>query len=104
MTVKQFLTKGDYQRELKVQIWDFSKRGGHIIVGEIKTNMMSLISLAKTKNAANLISADANKVVGSIYVPQVAVLEGPSFLDKLERKWRVNLMCGVDCTGLYQKF
>jgi hypothetical protein len=98
--VRERLTLGDSYREIKVQVWDFSKRGGHYIVGEFKSNLHNLMIMFKNKNSVKLLSADGNKVHGTAIVESMAVSQGPSLLKKISQGWKINFMAGVDCTGM----
>lgn len=71
---------GDHYREIKVQMWDFSKRGGHYIVGEFKSNLNNMVLLEKSQTPIKLISADGSKNHGLGVVHELTPLMGPSFL------------------------
>jgi hypothetical protein len=83
-----------------VQIWDFSKRGGHFIVGELKTNLHNVMIMFKNKSSAKLLSGDGSKVHGGLVVKSMSISQGPSLIEKLNSGWKVNFISGIDCTGM----
>jgi hypothetical protein len=92
--------EGDYYREIKIQVWDFAKRGGHYIVGEFKTNLNNLLLLHKSQTPIKLLSADGTKNHGNSIIKDMTPLSGPSFLKKISAGYKINLLCGIDTTGM----
>lgn len=96
----QRLCAGDHFREIKIQVWDFSKRGSHIIVGEFKTNLNNMLLLHKNSTPVKLLSADGTKNHGSGIIKDLSLLAGPSFLKKVQTGLKINLFTGIDVTGM----
>lgn len=98
--VFQLLIIGDIYREIKIQVWDFSKRGGHFIVGEVKTNLSNLLLVAKNKAPMKLLSADSTKTHGGMIIKSLSISQGPSLIKKIANGWKINFISGIDCTGM----
>ena len=81
-------------------MWDFSKRGGHYIVGEFKSNLNNLVLLQKTNTPIKLLSADGTKSHGLGIIQELNPMTGPSFLRQVESGLKINLLLGVDVTGM----
>lgn len=96
----QRLCGGDHYREIKIQVWDFSKRGTHIIVGEFKTNLNNMLLLHKNATPVKLLSADGTKNHGTGVIKDLSLLAGPSFLKKVQAGIKINLFTGIDVTGM----
>lgn len=96
----QRLCGGDHFREIKIQVWDFSKRGTHIIVGEFKTNLNNMLLLHKNTTPVKLLSADGTKNHGTGIIKDLSLLAGPSFLKKVQSGIKINLFTGIDVTGM----
>lgn len=94
----QKLCGGDNFREIKIQVWDFSKRGGHFIVGEFRTNLNNLQLLNKNKTAIKLMSIDGNKQHGTATIRELTSVSGPSFIKKLTSGLKINMLSGIDTT------
>lgn len=94
------LSPGDPFRELALQVWDYSKRGGHTLIGEIKTSLNKLREFAKNKVPLHLIKEDGVTNAGKLIIKEVTNLIGPSFLQKITQDFKLNLIFGVDCTYL----
>lgn len=92
------LNRGDPFREITLQVWDYSKRGGHTLIGEIKTSLNKLREFAKNKVPIHLIKEDGVTNAGKLIIKEVTNLIGPSFLHKISEGFKLNMIFGVDCT------
>lgn len=81
-------------------MWDFSKRGGHYIVGEFKTNFNNMILLHKNNTPIKLLSQDGTKNHGNSSIKELSPMIGPSFIRKIENGLKINLLSGIDTTGM----
>lgn len=101
MVVSLWADQGDHYREIKVQIWDFSKRGGHYIIGEFKTNLNNLVLLNKNNTPIKLLSSDGTKNHGTALIKELSPMIGPSFVSKIMQGLKINLLNAIDTTGMY---
>lgn len=81
-------------------MWDFSKRGGHYIVGEFKTNLNNILLLHKNSTSVKLLSADGAKNHGTGTIKELTPMIGPSFIKKMLGGVKINLLTGIDTTGM----
>lgn len=89
------------RKEIKIQIWDFSKRGGHYIVGEVVTTLQQLIMISREKKPQlKLQDTKGKKSKGKILIKKLLRTQGPSIIRKIFQGWKINLMIGIDCTGM----
>jgi hypothetical protein len=60
----------------------------------------NLFAIVKAGGAIKLMSADGQKQHGSAILKEVIPSAGPSFLRKLQSGLRINLISGIDTTGM----
>ena len=61
---------------------------------------MKLKEFAKNKVPLHLIKEDGVTNAGKLFIKEATNLIGPSFLQKVTQKLKLNLIFGVDCTYL----
>jgi hypothetical protein len=100
------LCNGDYDRDLRLDVWDWNKSGDHELIGSCHTTFRKLRQGPGADNVYDLINEKKAKKKGSKYKNsgkfvlnscQVQIV--PSFLDYIKGGTQVNFTLAVDFTG-----
>ena len=103
------LCNGDLYRPLSIEVMDFNGDGNHDSLGEVKTNVRSILD-----NGGNPVPIIESKLVGSkqgvifskeyensghLHFKNVSIERHPTFTEFIKGKMEVTFMVGVDFTG-----
>ena len=87
------LCNGDYDRSLKIEVFDDDDGGDHDLIGTCQTNLRTLVKGPGSDNVYNLINQKKREKKGSKYknsgtlvLKSIRVESNPTFLDYLQVK------------------
>uniref|UniRef100_A0A7S2SLX7 C2 domain-containing protein n=1 Tax=Rhizochromulina marina TaxID=1034831 RepID=A0A7S2SLX7_9STRA len=94
----QSLCNGDYDRPLRLEVWDWNSNGTHDFMGSGETSVRALVDqtpipLVETKKSGK------RKSAGTIQVQEARISKYSTFLDYIKGGWELNMVMGVDFTG-----
>ena len=100
------LCNGDYDRSLKIEVFDDDDGGDHDLIGTCQTNLRTLVKGPGSDNVYNLINQKKREKKGSKYknsgtliLKSIRVESNPTFLDYLQAGLQVNFTVAIDFTG-----
>lgn len=97
----QALCNADYDRPLKIEIYDWVSNGKHIHMGSADTSARQLLSGTNTEIA--IVSTGRGhghrKPGGTFRIDQSQVIKRHSFLDFIRGGWEMNMVMAIDFTG-----
>ena len=99
------LCNGDYDRNLKFDVYDWDSDGTHDLIGSFSTNLKTLqiAAIEKTKfaciNEKKKASKKSYKNSGEVYVKNVQIEEEVTFLDYIQGGTSMNFSVAVDFTA-----
>jgi hypothetical protein len=94
----QKLCNGDYDRPLRIEVFDHEKSGNHKLMGVGETTTRSLINKS-TNIPLTEKRGSSVKPTGTIQVIKSANNKHHTFLDYIEGGWEINMVIGIDFTG-----
>jgi len=99
-----FVCNGDYNREIKIECYDWDEIGAHSLIGEYITTLNQLIGMEKN-NKVPLINPEEKEKKkkyensGHLIVNRVKVREEYTFLDFIWGGCEISLIVGIDFTS-----
>ena len=100
------LCNGDYNRTLKVDVWDEDTGGSHDLIGSFQTNLQRLLKGPGTENSYEAINEKKRQKKGAKYknsgivlLKSIRIESNPTFLDFIQNGLQVNFTVAVDFTG-----
>jgi len=92
------LCNGDYERDLKFEIFDWEFTGAHKSMGVFHTTLSQLIEGPGSRNIYDVLSSGGKKQ-GTLHLEQILVKIVPSFLDFIKGGMQMNFTVAVDFTA-----
>ena len=100
------LCNGDYDRGLKLEVFDDDDGGDHDSIGRCFTNLRTLVKGPGPENVYDLINEKKKEKKGSKYnnsgtliLKSMRIESNPTFLDYLQAGLQVNFTVAIDFTG-----
>ena len=93
----QKLSNGDYERPLKIEVFDHEKSGNHKLMGTGETTVRGLLDKGSIPISEK--KKSSIKSTGTIQVLKVSNNKRHTFLDYIEGGWEINMVVGIDFTG-----
>jgi hypothetical protein len=100
------LCNGDYDRDLKFEVYDWNSSGNPDYIGSFHTNLRNLSKGCCQENVFDCVNEEKRKKKGSKYTNSGTVIlnsimieSQPSFLDFIQGGTQVNFTVAVDFTG-----
>jgi len=91
------LCNGDYQRTLKVIVYDWNKYSQPELIGECETNLDTILKGATPIKLVNKNRKKGKEHTGDIVVKTSRVVKNYSFLEYLAGGLTMSLIVAVDC-------
>jgi hypothetical protein len=98
----QDLCNGDYDRPLRINVYDHDNDGSHDDMGLVETSLSAILSSSKTDELPvweHNAKKGTKKRSGSLVVTEALVTSVPTFLDYVRSGWELNMVVGIDFTG-----
>ncbi|XP_023339051.1 copine-8 [Eurytemora carolleeae] len=92
------LCNGDYERDLKVDIYDWESSGTHQYMGTFHTNLRKLSEGPGSSNIYDVVSKKGKKD-GTVEVQEARIEIVPTFLDYIKGGLQLNFTVAVDFTA-----
>ena len=100
------LCNGDYNRTLKVDVYDMDNDGSHDLIGTFQTNLQRLAKGPGPENLYEVINEKKRQKKGSKYtnsgtvqLKSIRIESNPTFLDFIQSGLQVNFTVAIDFTG-----
>jgi len=100
------LCNGDYNRTLKVDVYDMDNDGSHDLIGTFQTNLQRLAKGPGPENLYEVINEKKQQKKGSKYtnsgtvqLKSIRIESNPTFLDFIQSGLQVNFTVAIDFTG-----
>ena len=100
------LCNGDYNRTLKVDVYDMDNDGSHDLIGTFQTNLQRLAKGPGPENLYEVINEKKRQKKGSKYtnsgtvqLKSIRIESHPTFLDFIQSGLQVNFTVAIDFTG-----
>ena len=100
------LCNGDYNRTLKVDVYDMDNDGSHDLIGTFQTNLHRLAKGPGPENLYEVINEKKRQKKGSKYtnsgtvqLKSIRIESNPTFLDFIQSGLQVNFTVAIDFTG-----
>ena len=100
------LCNGDYDRVLKIEVFDDDDGGDHDFIGSCQTDLKTLVKGPGSDNVYHLMNEKKRQKKGSKYknsgtliLKSIRVESNPTFLDYLHGGLQVNFTVAIDFTG-----
>ena len=100
------LCNGDYNRTLKVDVYDMDNDGSHDLIGTFQTNLHRLAKGPGPENLYEVINEKKQQKKGSKYtnsgtvqLKSIRIESNPTFLDFIQSGLQVNFTVAIDFTG-----
>ena len=100
------LCNGDYDRALKIEVFDDDDGGDHDLIGSCQTDLKTLVKGPGQNNVYSLVNEKKRQKKGSKYknsgtliLKSIQVESNPTFLDYLQGGLQVNFTVAIDFTG-----
>jgi len=96
-----FVCNGDYNREIKIECFDYNEIGAHELIGECFTTLNQLVGMEKNLKVPLINPEDKEKKKkydnsGHLVVNRVRVREEYTFLDFIWGGCEISLVVGID--------
>mmetsp|Transcript_34942 Transcript_34942/g.45060 ORF Transcript_34942/g.45060 Transcript_34942/m.45060 type:complete len:693 (+) Transcript_34942:37-2115(+) len=102
----QTICNGDYDRPLRIEVYDIDNDGSHDDMGRTETNVRELLRLGtmpvSKQQGLPVIETKKNgktKHSGSLYVDESGIMKYDTFVDYISSGWELNMMIAIDFTG-----
>ena len=100
------LCNGDYNRTLKVDVYDMDNDGSHDLIGTFQTNLQRLAKGPGPENLYEVINEKKRQKKGSkytnsgtVHLKSIRIESNPTFLDFIQSGLQVNFTVAIDFTG-----
>ena len=100
------LCNGDYNRTLRVDVYDMDNDGSHDLIGSFETNLQRLAKGPGPENLYEVINEKKRQKKGSKYtnsgtvqLKSIKIESNPTFLDFIQGGLQVNFTVAIDFTG-----
>jgi len=100
------LCNGDYNRTLRVDVYDMDNDGSHDLIGSFQTNLQRLAKGPGPENLYEVINEKKRQKKGSKYtnsgtvqLNSIKIESNPTFLDFIQGGLQVNFTVAIDFTG-----
>lgn len=97
------LNNGDYERPVKIEVWDNESSGKHQAMGECTTSMSTLIrnneAGKKTKLDVKGKAANGKDASGTVCYDKIEIEKRPTFSDYVMGGCEITLVVGIDFTA-----
>jgi len=100
------LCNGDYNRTLKVDVYDMDNDGSHDLIGTFQTNLQRLAKGPGPENLYEVMNEKKRQKKGSKYtnsgtvqLKSIRIESNPTFLDFIQSGLQVNFTVAIDFTG-----
>ncbi|KAG2378434.1 hypothetical protein C9374_008073 [Naegleria lovaniensis] len=100
----QKLCNGDFQRQIRLEVYDWNRSGNHELIGWYQTTLDELIKQGNHKSYL-LINPELKKKKkgyigsGNIIIDSISVEKAYSFLDYVRGGYQISLIAGIDFTA-----
>lgn len=100
------LCNGDYDRDLRFDVYDWNRSGSHQLIGSFHTTLKKLKTGPSSENVYDVINKEKQrkkgqkyKNSGNVHLNAISVKTIPSFLEYIRGGTQVNFTLAVDFTG-----
>lgn len=93
------MCNGDYNRSLKLRVFDYEVNGKHRLIGEVETTLELLSKVKADEGLPLRKGGDKEKDYGQLHVTYYAREPRPSFLDYIMAGFELKFMVAVDFTA-----
>jgi copine 5/8/9 len=92
----QQLCNSDRDREVRLEIRNFVRKGTHPVYG---STIVTINQLLQTPNQVFELKNDLGQPAGELNLQRIDLIEKPGFVDFLRSGWNINMSVAIDFTG-----